>query len=222
MIPQNRSLHLSIRRWWRREDGSMTLEFLIYAPLMFFTFLGTLAFFDAFRAEAINEKAAMTIADMLSRETGYINDTYITGTYGLLQFLTRGDATPDMRVSVVRYEEKKKGANTTDQDRYRLVWSEARGSGVHVAMTDNEAKTMLPKLPTLTHDERLIVVETWSDYKTFFNLGFNIAWDTTGNDASQGKPPDNIALSSLIFVAPRVGLAQTCFNNSTVEANRVC
>ena len=222
MMTQYRSLKLSIRRWWRREDGSLTLEFLIYAPLMFFTFLGTLAFFDAFRAESINEKAAMTIADMLSRETGYINDTYIDGTYGLLQVLTRGDATPDMRVSVVRFEEKLKGANTTNQDRYRMVWSEARGSGVHVAMTDEEAMTMLPKLPTMTQDERLIVVETWSNYKTFFNLGFNIAWNMTGNDASEAKPPENILLSSLIFVAPRVGLAQTCFNNTTVEANRIC
>lgn len=198
----------------------MTLEFLIFAPLMFFTFVGTLAFFDAFRAESINEKAAMTIADLISRETGYINDAYIDGTYGLLKFLIRGDAKPDMRVSVLRFEEKRTGANTTDQDRYRLVWSKARGTGAHVAITDNEAKTMLPKLPTMVHDERLIVVETWSNYKTFFNIGFNIAW--TSADGTAAPPPDNILLTSLIFTAPRVGLAQTCFNNTTNVANRIC
>jgi Flp pilus assembly protein TadG len=60
---------------WKQEDGTLTIEFLILAPIMFWTFIATLAYFDAYRTEAISEKAVMTIADMFSRESDYVDDT---------------------------------------------------------------------------------------------------------------------------------------------------
>ncbi len=93
---------------------------------MFWTFLATLAYFDAYKTEAVTQKAALTIADMMSREPNYINTSYVDGAYGLLQFLTPHDPDPEMRMSVLRFHAKDSSTKDEDYDHFHLVWSEVR------------------------------------------------------------------------------------------------
>ena len=222
-----RRIRAALHRLWRQEDGTLTLEFLIFAPIMFWTFLATLAFFDAYRTESINEKAAMTIADVISREPDYVTDTYIDGIYKMLKFLTLHDAKPRMRITVLRFHDKASTTRDDGTDHFHLVWSEMRktdGVGSEVALTDADIKKPTAKLPRMTDGERLILVETFMTYNSAYNLGLRTIWGggptlisngSGGTVQGSGKEvPEmrNIAMSTYIFTAPRLG--QTCFKRA--------
>ena len=83
-----------IIRFKLEETGTAIVEMVLMTPIMVYGFLITLQFFDAYRAELISSKAALTIADMYSRETGYIDPTYLNGTRSLLKYLTLAENDP--------------------------------------------------------------------------------------------------------------------------------
>ncbi|MBU0779390.1 MAG: hypothetical protein KKC72_04985 [Alphaproteobacteria bacterium] len=209
-------LRAALYRLWRQEDGTLTIEFLILAPIMFWTFLATLAYFDAYRAEAISEKAAITIADVMSRETNAVSDTYLDGVYGLLKFLTYSDANPEMRVSVLRYHDKDSETNEASDDHFHVVWSETRnggGSGVQSRLTTSDSRAMTANLPTMGNEDRLILVETWTHYSSAYNLGLRNVW---GGNSGDGEIKD-IVMQTYVFNAPRFG--QTCFSNTPADVD---
>ena len=148
-------------RWRDDESGSIAVETLLMVPLLAWAFLSTLAYFDAYRAEAISTKASLTIADMISRETGFITDDYLHGTEQLLEFLTIDDEDADLRVTVVK---------RVDDD-YEVVWSKERGP--REELTTSDIETMTDRIPILANNERIIVVETWTDYTPAFSVGLS-------------------------------------------------
>ncbi len=209
-------LRAAFYRLWRQEDGTLTVEFLILAPIMFWTFLATLAYFDVYRAEAISEKAAITIADVMSRETNAVSDTYLDGVYGLLKFLTYSDAKPKMRVSVLRYHDKDSETSESADDHFHVVWSEVRnggGSGVQNRLTTSDASTMTASLPTMGNEDRLILVETWTHYSSAYNLGIRSVWGGNSGD----EEIKDIVMQTNVFTGPRFG--QTCFSNTPTDVD---
>lgn len=150
-----------LQRFAKDLRGTLTVEAVIMLPILFWALLAMLVFFDAFRQTAVNVKAAFTISDMISRETAPINAAYLDGFVNLFQELARSDSAPKLRVSVVYYD--------VFTNRLYLEWSHQRG-GVPV-LTDADLPGLTPKLPFLSNTERLIIVETWSDYKPPFNVG---------------------------------------------------
>lgn len=143
----------------KNEEGSASIEGIIWLPLVLTVLLSTFSFHDAFRYKALNTKAAFTISDVLSRETEAIDDAYLDGMVELLEYLTRSEGPYSVRVSHVRYD---------NDDGYLVEWSHARGSftGIDTA----NVGTIQSHLPTMLHNERLIVVETFTDYNTPFDL----------------------------------------------------
>jgi hypothetical protein len=150
-----------LRRFVRNARGTITIEAVVMFPVLFFTMLSMLVIFDAYRQTSMNVKAAFTISDMISREITPINGAYMDGFISLFQELARSDSPPRLRVTVVYYD---LGAN-----RLYLEWSHQRG-GVPV-LTDADIPALTPRVPFLWDGERLIIVETWSNYKPPFNVG---------------------------------------------------
>lgn len=146
--------------------GSVTVEAVIMLPLLFWAYCALFSFFDAYRQTSINQKAAYTISDALSRETAPIDDEYLDAMRDMLQFLTRSGSERRLRVSVIRYD-----ANTTT---HTVEWSQTRGTVS--ALSGGDLGTMAHNLPVMVDEERLILVETWTDYVAPFNIGLN---DTT-------------------------------------------
>ena len=147
----------------REEDASMTVEAVIMIPVLLWAFVSMFIFFDYFKAQSSAQKAAFTIGDMISRETDYINPTYISGARDLMALLsdTPKDDT-SLRVTVVKY-------NATE-DRYQRVWSRVRGSQF-VGLTNTDVKKMSNQLPVMVHNEQLILIETHTQYDQFSNIG---------------------------------------------------
>ncbi|MGJ8544870.1 MAG: TadE/TadG family type IV pilus assembly protein [Sulfitobacter sp.] len=152
---------LSASRFARREEGSVAVETMIFLPLLFWVFLSMYSLFDAFSQYSANQRAAFTIADLISRETAGVDDEYLDGAQDLLDYLTVSVGVPALRVSVLRWDE--------ESNEMKLDWSKTRGwVGEH---TGANIADWAENLPLMQDDETLLVVETWSNYDPPFATG---------------------------------------------------
>lgn len=144
------------------ESGSMTIEAVLVLPLLLWAFAASWVFFDAFRAQAINTRAAYAIGDALSRETGYVTPTYVDSLWALQGMLVPAGRNPRIRVSVIGFD--------TATNRHVLRWSHSRGTGLP-ALDAATLPALGDRLPTLSSGEVTTLVETWVDYTPLFDVG---------------------------------------------------
>lgn len=156
-----KSLIRRLRAFAAETRGSVSVEFVLVMPFLFWAFMAVYVYFDGYRQSAVNLKAAYTISDLLSRETNAVNDDYIDAMHSLLKTLVRTRSEIKLRVSVIRYDE--------DDGRYYVDWSEARG---YEDPRDNgNIGTIHHKLPNMPDNERVILVETRNHFVPLFNIG---------------------------------------------------
>ena len=186
----------AVRRFTRSEQGSISVEAMLVFPVLLWCYLGTFVFFDAFRSQSTNLKAAYTIGDTLSRETGYVTPIYMDSLFSLQKFLVDEDnGIAQLRVSVYRYR--------ASDNTYRVNWSQTRGGAV--ALTDTLLAQLRTNLPRMPNNEIAILVETWVGYHPTYSVGLQ---DFTFND--------------LVVTRPRFA-AQLCRNTNTGDATtRTC
>lgn len=151
-----------LRAFRRNTEASVSIEFAIYAPALLLVFASIYTYFDAFKQESANLKAAYTVSDLISRETNAINNDYIDSMYSLTNLLIRSGSEISLRISVVRWD--------TDDDRYYVDWSVIRGTEL-VSWTDATIIDVEDKLPTMPDQERVILVETQNDVDAAFKVG---------------------------------------------------
>lgn len=151
-----------LREFRDGDQGSIAVETIIIIPVLFWGYLSLFAIFDAYRQHSINQKAAFTISDIVSRETTPLDGSYLDGTRRMLAYLTATPAS-DVRVRVtsVRYD--------ADEDEYERDWS--RGRGGVPALTEDAVNALRDRLPIMTDNERVTVVETFVEYDPPFNTG---------------------------------------------------
>jgi hypothetical protein len=145
----------------RREDGTVALEAMIVLPMMFWAFLSMFSIFDAFRTYSINQKAAFTIGDSISRETAPLDQAYLTGTLQMFEYLSQSQGQSAIRVSSLYYD--------ADEDRFYRDWSKV--SGAVVELSNDDVELWGTKLPVMPDNERVVLVETWSEYNPPFATG---------------------------------------------------
>ncbi len=146
----------------RREDGTIALEAMIVLPAMFWAFLTCFSIFDSFRMYSINQKAAFTIGDSISRETAPIDQEYLDGALQLFSYLaSSADGQSSLRVSSMMFDE--------DNNRFVADWSQV--SGNQGPLSNGEIAGMVDRLPVMPDGERVILVETWSEYDPPFRTG---------------------------------------------------
>lgn len=149
------------------EQGNVAIETVLFLPLMLSVLAATFSFHDAFRYKSLNVKAAYTISDAISRETDPIDNAYLDGMVELLEYLTRSEGPYSIRVTLVRYNAKK--------SKYVSEWSKTRG-GFDDRIRTKDLASMHEQLPKMLHNERVIVVETATDYVPPFEIpGLNEA-----------------------------------------------
>lgn len=152
----------ALARFVRDTRASLTVEAVIVMPMLFWAFGASYVFFDVFRENSVGEKASYTIADMMSRETGFITPTYMDNTLTLLSQLTDEDESDlGVRVSVIRWDD--------EDSTYDLRWSQARGNAVaHDADTVSNWGDVLP---VMVDEEQIILVETFVRYQPAVRVG---------------------------------------------------
>lgn len=145
----------------RREDGTIAIEAMIIMPMMFWTFLALFSIFDTYRMYGIHQKASYTIADAVSRETLPIDSDYIDGVHEMFEYLASSHGQTNMRISQVKYD--------ADGDRFYKDWSVTRGN--IQALTHESVVDWKERLPNMVDEERVIIVETVTDFDPPFNTG---------------------------------------------------
>lgn len=151
----------ALKAFKQNEGGSITVEFIIMIPLLFWAFMASYVYFDGYRLSTTNLKAAYTVSDVLSRETDVVDDDYIDALVELIEFLSSPDDDVDMRVTIVTWSE--------DDERYYVDWSENRGFDGPV--TNNNIDEFEDSLPVLYDGDRMIMMETRSLYEPDFSIG---------------------------------------------------
>jgi Flp pilus assembly pilin Flp len=143
------------RKFRRDEEGSAAVELMLVLPMLIWALLAVFVFFDAYRTQTTNLKAAYTLGDVLSRETGYITPVYMNSMFELQQFLLGTDQGVRLRVTVFQYD----GPN----DRYVVRWSQGRGAAVS-PLTTAGLQNIRQFLPNMPNSEVAILTETRVGY----------------------------------------------------------
>ncbi|MFT5342883.1 MAG: hypothetical protein ACI9BH_002099 [Paracoccaceae bacterium] len=157
-------------------DASVSVEFILVMPMLFWAFMASYVFFDGYRQSSINLKAAYTIGDLISRETDPINDNYLDSMYSLHRLLTHATSSTTLRVTVVRWNE--------DDNRFYRDWSESRGD--IMPLTSAEVLLLNDKLPAMPNAERVILVETTNSFFPVYKVGL-----------------ETLSLDNFVFTRPR-------------------
>lgn len=152
-----------LRSFGRDERGSIAVETVLVFPMLTWAYLATFVYFDAFRSQTNNTKAAYTISDALSRETGFVTPAYLDSMYKLQEALTTSNHATRNRISVITY--------VSAEDLYKIVWSEARG--VQEALTTETLQDYVAKMPVMPDNEVVILYENWIIYEPAFSIGLN-------------------------------------------------
>lgn len=187
----------------RGEDGSASVELLMITPVMVWVMLSTLTYFDAYHHESINNRAGMTIADAISRETEYITEDYIDGMYQLLQFLVMEDDTPDLRMTAYYYDE--------GDDKYVLIWSKSRGG--YNPIEAAEMDDFRDRLPIMSDQERAVLVETQVDFKQFWRSYMGM-----GDKFTFSAGINHEVFDTFNVISPRF-VTQICYNNTPEDTS---
>lgn len=153
-----------LSKFSRNENGSISVEALIMMPLMAWGLVATYTFFDAYRQNALNLKAAYTIGDLVSRETEVITDTYIDSMVTMFGLMTKSGSVDKIRISVIKYDE--------DTNKHYVDWSEPRG--YDRALQNVDMEEVGKRLPIMPDEERVIVIETSNRYVPPFHVGLSI------------------------------------------------
>lgn len=154
-------LHTAANCFRRREDGNIALETMIVAPILFWAYMALFVIFDVYRQHSINQKAAYTIGDMVSREDRDLTPTYMNGARSLFDSLARSSSPSSVRITSVIYD----AATET----YVRDWS--RTVGVKADATAEQVESWDVLLPIMPDAEQITVVETWARYRAPFNIG---------------------------------------------------
>ncbi|MEL6465551.1 MAG: TadE/TadG family type IV pilus assembly protein [Pseudomonadota bacterium] len=151
-----------MRSFREDERGSIAVETIIIIPILFWAYLAMFAIFDSYRQHSINQKAAYTIGDIISRETTPLDAEYLEGTRDILAYLTaNAEQNVSVRITSVKYD--------ADNDVYERDWSKAKGA--HSALSNGQVADLAPMLPVMPDNEHVMVVETFVNYDPPFATG---------------------------------------------------
>jgi Flp pilus assembly protein TadG len=186
-----------VRRFRRKEEGTVVVETVIMFPTLFATVLATFVFFDAFRNQSINLKAAYTISDALSRETDPITNDFMINSWRMHRFLTNAEALTKLRVTLIQYD--------ADEDDYSVVWSQNKGGAGNLNNSGLSAMVTNEEVPVMPDGETLILVQTWVNYEPNFSIGIG-----------------GFTFENTVFTRPRSAPNGICYSHNDTFDDRIC
>ena len=164
-----RTLKQRFSSFLRDEDGLILVEGLIMLPLLVWALVAMFIYWDVFRTINVSQKAAYSVADLLSRQRTEIPLAFANGLQNVVNFLTPGGHPVKMRIT--SFECDSPNGETPEQicnsirGNYKLLFSFSPGNKIGTLTESNIQAWKGVKIPTLVHKESVFVVETQVDYK---------------------------------------------------------
>ncbi|WP_298257394.1 pilus assembly protein [uncultured Litoreibacter sp.] len=147
----------------RDTRASATVEAVLILPLLMAWFVGGFVFFDGFKNRNTALKATYTIGDILSRRTNGATEQYINNLQDLYDSLAYTSGTSALRVTSLTWNGKK----------HRVLWSHSTKGTLSVQTNDTvRGSAFRNRIPLMAIGERVILVESFTDYNPAFNIGW--------------------------------------------------
>lgn len=155
------------RKFRKDENGTMTMEFVIVAPLLFMVIIAGFEFFDAFKSYGRAAKVTYTLADNLSRRET-INEDKIKELHALMNALLPWmNESKTLTVTSITFDK---------DDGYVCDWS--KHSDHNMTMNFDVALNSLALdtdvytdiLPSIAVGDSIILVETTIPHRTLFSM----------------------------------------------------
>jgi hypothetical protein len=161
-----RSLRHRFASFLRAEDGLVLAEGLIMLPLLIWGLIAMFIYWDVFRTINVTQKAAYSVADLLSRQKNTIPLPYANGLQNVMDFLTPGGHPVRMRITSFECDAPT-GAQICDATRgaYRLLFSFSPGNKIAGLSEPSIQNWKTTRIPSLNHGESVFVVETAVDFQ---------------------------------------------------------
>ena len=150
------------KTYLRDTSAAVSMETIIIFPILTWAWIGTFAFFDAYRVYTTSIKATFTIADLLSRQTATVYGYDIEGMARMLESMIRDTDGVEMRVTQILRD---------TSGNYQVDWSHATGTQAQLFTASLAA--VEDRLPDMANGERVVLVESFVDYEPAFNVGLN-------------------------------------------------
>jgi hypothetical protein len=164
----------SVGRFLKDESGVLLAEALILMPILIWGFLALVVYWDVFRLMNVSQKAAYSIADMISRQV-VMTDDFVDGQQDILEFLTPGAEDARMRITSLQLDE---GVNVQPDfdgdDEYCLLFSRSFGrEGVIIPSPHDQdsIQDLSDRIPDMDGLDSVVIVETWVDHQPAFDVG---------------------------------------------------
>jgi hypothetical protein len=148
------------------EDGLVMVEGLLMMPLMVWALVAMFIYWDVFRTINVTQKAAYSVADLLSRQRNEISTDFANGLQKVVDFLTPGGHPVKLRVTSLECTSTTgtKSCSATEGS-YKLLFSFSPGSKV-TPLTQAQIQAWKgTKIATLNNGESVFVVETEVHFK---------------------------------------------------------
>ena len=163
-----RACSARLRAFLGDSRGSLSVEAALMLPLLCFFYVGTFVWFDAFRVQNTNLKAAYTISDMISRETVAVDTGYLNGLNLVFDYLTYSNHPTYIRVTSLKCTADCNDDALRDLE---ICWSWATTGRVpHTAETFAAFESQIPVMPI---GDTVIMTETFMAYEPPFNVGIS-------------------------------------------------
>lgn len=177
------SLKHRIKSIIERESGSATIESVLILPFLVLTWVLMIMLFDYIYESNVNQTAANTMADLVSRQTEEITPDWIANAAKLNAFVSQRDEDQTgLRITVLQYRINDPKSNSYNPDKperyYDVKFSVFRGgAGVNPTGGDSEYRyrdedfediqtsPFGEMLPHVGYGNYLIIVETYRLYK---------------------------------------------------------
>ena len=149
--------------WVRDDRGTLTIEFVIWLPLLMFWFVVSASFFQVHKSRNDAQNVAHTLADITSRQVE-VNDAYFVELYALQnQLLPDAPAGVTMRVTSIQYD--------APNERYMALWSHTRGGAEPYPVGEVYSEMF----PQMAHGDTIVLLELAVPYAAFTD------WDGVGD-----------------------------------------
>lgn len=165
-----------LRRFARDERGNLTMEFVLWVPVLMFWLMLSLVVYDAYSTRNRASKAAYTISDIISRKS-VLDSTTLEQVYLLQQkLLPRAGENKALRITNIRCNKELEDDPCT----YEIVWSIKKvpeGGLDGYEVIDTLEKLPVGLLPPMRDREEVLLVD--------LNVPFKAISEWVGIDAQE-------------------------------------
>lgn len=154
------------KQFLRDEDGLILAETVVMLPLLVWALVAMFIYWDVFRTINVTQKAAYSVADLLSRQKAEIPLAYANGLQNVVDFLTPGGHPVSMRITSFECISPTSQVCDANSGNYRLLFSYSPGNKVAPLTETAIQNWKAVRVPVMNNGESLFVVESSVQFRT--------------------------------------------------------